>query len=117
MQVQLVLIDDFNQSVRQLEELLQKITSDMTTGIVFERLQPSELWGRSEIDVTSLRSLAEHLREFMLTLKPERVPTIKKRTLILSANNHAFSTIYLFTLAMCFLPFFFESIIGVLPTL
>ena len=80
MQVQLVLIDDFNQSVSQLEELLQKITSDMTTGIVFERLQPSELWGRSETDVTSLRSLTEQLREFMLMLKPEKVPTIKKRT-------------------------------------
>lgn len=75
-----MLIADYGQSVSQFEELLQKITSSMTTGIVFERLPPSELWKRSEADVTSLRSLAERLRDFMLMLKPERVPTVRKRT-------------------------------------
>lgn len=79
MQVQLVLIDDYNQSVSQFEDLLQKITSGMTTGVVFERLPPSELWRRSEADVTSLQSLAEHLKDLMLVLKPEKAPTVEKR--------------------------------------
>ena len=75
-----MLIVDYGQSVSQFEELLQKITSNMTTGIVFERLPPPELWKRSETDVTSLQSLAERLRDIMLMLKPERVPTVIKRT-------------------------------------
>ena len=75
-----MLIADYGQSVSQFEELLQKITSSMTTGIVFERLPPSELWRRSEADVTSLQSLAERLRDLMLMLKPEKVPTVRKRT-------------------------------------
>ncbi len=74
-----MLIDDYNQGVSQFEELLQKITSNMTTGVVFERLPPSELWRRSEEDVTSLQSLAERLRDFMFMLKPEKVPTIRRR--------------------------------------
>jgi hypothetical protein len=75
-----VLIDDFSQSVSRFEELLQKISSSMTTGVVFEKLPPTELWERSETDVTSAESLAEQLKGLMLTLKPEKVPTIKEQT-------------------------------------
>lgn len=75
-----MLIADYGQNVSRFEELLQKITSSMTTGVVFERLPPSELWRRSEADVTSLQSLAERLRDLMLMLKPEKVPTVRERT-------------------------------------
>jgi len=72
-------IEDYGLNISQFEELLQKITANMASGIIFERLPPSELWSRSETDVTSLRGLAERLKETMLILKPERAPTIEKR--------------------------------------
>ncbi len=75
-----MLIDDFSESTSRFEELLQRISSSMTTGIVFEKLPPTELWKRSETDVTSAESSAEQLKGFMLTLKPEKVPTIRERT-------------------------------------
>ncbi len=75
-----MVFEDFASNISQFEELLQKITASMTTGLVFEKLPPVELWKRSEADVTGLQSLAGHLRELMLTLKPEKAPTIRRRT-------------------------------------
>jgi len=75
-----MVFEDFASSISQFEELLQKITANMTAGVVFEKLPPVELWKRSEVDVTNIQSLAGHLRELMLTLKPEKAPTIRKRT-------------------------------------
>jgi len=72
-------IEDYNLNISQFEELLQRITSDTTSNVVLEKLAPSEIWERSQRDVTSLRGLAEQLRDFMLLLKPERAPTIKRR--------------------------------------
>ena len=73
------LIEDYNLKISQFEELLQRITSDTTSSVVLERLSPSEIWERSQRDVTSLRDLAKQLRDFMLLLKPERAPTIRRR--------------------------------------
>jgi len=71
-------IDDYNLKISQFEELLRRITSDMTSNVVLEKLAPSEIWERSQRDVTSLRDLAKQLRDFMLLLKPERAPTVKR---------------------------------------
>jgi len=72
-------IEDYNLKISQFEELLQRITSDITSKVVLEKLAPSEIWERSQRNVTLLRDLAKQLRDFMLLLKPERAPTIKRR--------------------------------------
>ena len=73
------MIEDYNLKISQFEELLQRITSDITSNVVLEKLAPSEIWERSQRNVTLLRDLAKQLRDFMLLLKPERAPTIKRR--------------------------------------
>ena len=73
-------IEDFGTSIIQFEEILQKITANMTSGVIFEKLMPPDLWKRSEADVTSLQNSALHLRELMLVFKPEKTPTIERRT-------------------------------------
>jgi len=72
-------IEDYNLKISQFEELLQRITLDTTSSVVLEKLAPSEIWERSQKDVTSLRELAEQLGDFMLLLKPEKAATIKRR--------------------------------------
>jgi len=47
--------------------------------VIFERLPPAEIWNRSESSATTLRDLAERIRECMLLLKPERTATIEAR--------------------------------------
>jgi len=74
------LIEDFTLKLSQFEEMLQKITSNITSGIISERLAPSEIWKESEEDVTTLRTLAEQIKKTMLVLKPEKAVTIEKRS-------------------------------------
>jgi len=74
------LIEDFTLKLGQFEEMLQKITANITSGIVSERLAPSEVWKESEEDVTTLRTLAEQIKKSMLVLKPEKAATIEKRS-------------------------------------
>lgn len=71
-------VENFVQNINEFEEQLQRIATNMTSGVIFERLTPTELWGRAESSVTSLRNLAEYLMDIMLLLKPERTPTIEK---------------------------------------
>ncbi len=73
-------IEDFGLSISQFEETLQKITANMTSGVILEKLKPSDLWKRSEAEVTSLQKLALHLKELMLVFKPEKTLTIERRT-------------------------------------
>lgn len=72
-------IQDYEVKISQFENLLQRITTDMTSSVVLEKMVPSEVWRRSQRDVTLLRDLAKQLKDFMLLLKPERSPTIKRR--------------------------------------
>ncbi len=75
-----MLIEDFRLSLSQFEELLQKITTSITGGIVLEKQAPAEIWKKLETDVTAFQNLAAQLSELMLILKPERAPTIKMQT-------------------------------------
>ena len=74
------MIENFAVNISQFEELLQKITANITSGIVSERLVPSDIWKKSEVDVTTLRNLAEQIKKSMLILKPEKASTIEKRS-------------------------------------
>jgi len=72
-------IQDYDLKISQFEDLLQRITADTTSSVVLEKMTPSEVWRQSRRDVTSLRDLAKELKDFMLILKPERAPTIRRR--------------------------------------
>jgi len=71
-------IQDYEVKISQFEDLLQRITTDTASSVVLEKMTPSEVWRQSQRNVTLLRDLAMQLKEFMLLLKPERAPTIKK---------------------------------------
>jgi len=70
-------IEDYSRRIDEFESLLQKIATDITSGVIFERLPPTELWSKAEPLIASFRGLAERLTEAMLLFKPERTPTIK----------------------------------------
>jgi hypothetical protein len=72
------LIEDFAVNIKQFEELLQKISTNITSGTLSERLAPSEIWKKSEVDVTTSRKLAEQMEKSMLVLKPEKALTVEK---------------------------------------
>ena len=73
------MIGDFDRRISEFEKLLQKMATEITSGVIFERLLPMDLWRKAEESVTTLRSLTERLTESMLVLKPEMTPTIERR--------------------------------------
>ena len=73
------MIQDYEVKIGQFEELLQRITTEIISNVLLEKMPPSEVWSRSRKDIISLRDLTEHLRGLMLLLKPERAATIKRR--------------------------------------
>jgi len=72
-------IQDYEVKIGQFEELLQRITTEIISNVLLEKMPASEVWSRSRKDIISLRDLTEHLRGLMLLLKPERAATIKRR--------------------------------------
>lgn len=71
--------EKFRMQLSQFEENLQKLAKDIATGVIFEKLEPNELWKRAEETVTNLNQLLESLHEKMLILKPERAPLIESQ--------------------------------------
>jgi len=72
-------IEDFDLNISRFGELLQRITANMASGVILERVPPLDLWNMFEADLMVLRDLAGRLKETMLFLNPERVPTIERR--------------------------------------
>jgi len=72
-------IQDYEVKIGQFEELLQRITTEIISNVLLEKMPASEVWSRSRKDIISLRDLTEYLRGLMLLLKPERAATIKRR--------------------------------------
>ena len=71
--------EKFAVQLSQFEDGLQKLAKDIASGVIFERLEPIELWKRSEETVTRLMELLESLHEKMLILKPEKAPIIENQ--------------------------------------
>jgi len=69
--------EEFNEKIGEFEEVLQRIASDITSGVISEKLPPSELLKKTEHYVNSLSNLATSSEELMLVLKPEKAYTIK----------------------------------------
>jgi len=73
-----MILEDYGHQIDEFERVLQKFASDITSGAVFERLPPMDLWSRAEIPVTNLKNLAEGLKRTMLILKPEKYTEIER---------------------------------------
>jgi len=68
--------EEFNQVTSELEEILQKIASDVASGVIFEKLPPSELLQKTEQYIDNLKGSAAKSEELMMILKPEKTYTI-----------------------------------------
>jgi len=77
----------------QFEENLQKLAKDIASGIIFERLEPNELWKKAEETVTNLTQLLESLHEKMLILKPEKAPLIESQYVNMAKSLRNFKEI------------------------
>jgi hypothetical protein len=75
--VYLLIKEEFDEKIREFEGILQKIASDVTGGVIFEKLPPSELLGKTEDHVNRVKELATSCEELALILKPEKAYTIK----------------------------------------
>ncbi len=84
------MFEDFAVNISKFEELLQEISASTTSGVISERLPPSEIWKKSEPDVTALKSLAEQVKKSMLVLKPEKAASIEKRSTALTQSLSKF---------------------------
>jgi hypothetical protein len=69
--------EEFNQVISEFEEILQKVASNVASGVIFEKLPPSELLNKTEHYVNGLRDLAIKSEEIMLILKPEKAYAVK----------------------------------------
>ena len=85
--------EKFRTQLSQFEENLQKLAKDIASGIIFERLEPNELWKRAEETVTNLMQLLESLHEKMLILKPEKAPLIESQYVNMAKSLQNFKEI------------------------
>jgi len=68
--------EEFDKERGEFEEIMQKIAGDVASGVIFEKLSPSELLKKTEHYVESLKDLAMKNEEFMVILKPEKAYTV-----------------------------------------
>ncbi len=74
--VRVLIKEDFNE-ISEFEEVLQKITSNMISGMLSEKFSTSELLRKTDDYVSRLTDLATNNKELMLILKLEKAFTIK----------------------------------------
>jgi len=87
--------EEFEEKIREFEGILQRVASDIASGVLFEKLTPSELLGRTEPYVNRLRDLVTSSEELMLVLKPEKAYTIKSMCKNLTQTLTTFKDILL----------------------
>ena len=75
--VQSLVKEEFDGKIGEFEGILQKIASDIASGVLSEKLPPSELLRKTENYTNRLKDLVKNSEELMLMLKPERAYTIK----------------------------------------
>lgn len=75
--MRLMIHEDYGRQIDEFERVLKNFASDITSGAVFERLPPMDLWSRAENPVTNLKNLAEDLKKTTLVLKPEKYAEIE----------------------------------------
>jgi len=77
------MFSEYDAQVKEFEDILHKIAANITSGILFEHLQPNELWKRAEPSITRLKELAETLYNSASIIKPERIIIIEQKNRIL----------------------------------
>jgi len=77
--VGVLIFEELGRRIGELEAVLQKVATDIASGALLERVQPMDLWNKSEASVTLLKMLAESCREAMTLLKPEKALTVEQR--------------------------------------
>jgi len=87
--------EEFDEKIGEFESTLQKVASDIASGVLFEKLTPSELLGKTEQYVNRLTDLATNSEELMLVLKPEKAYAIKSMCKNLTQTLTTFKDILL----------------------
>ncbi|MEM3700453.1 MAG: hypothetical protein QXL57_06275 [Candidatus Bathyarchaeia archaeon] len=72
--------EEFGGKIGEFEGILQKIASDIASGVLSEKLSPSELLGKTGNYIERLKDLVASSEALMLLLKPERAYTIKAKS-------------------------------------
>jgi hypothetical protein len=75
----MLMIKDLESNIAHLEDLIQKVSSEILANVAYEKLPPAELWARSENLIGAIRNLTEEMKDKMLLLKPERAPSIRRK--------------------------------------
>ena len=63
--VKVLIKEDFSSVTSEFEEILQKIASDVASGVIFEKLPPSELLNKTEQYISNLQDLTMKSEETM----------------------------------------------------
>jgi len=87
--------EEFSEKIGEFEGILQKVASEIASGVLFEKLPPSELLEKTEHYVNRLRDLATSSEQLMLVLKPEKAYTIKSTCKNLTQTLATFKDILL----------------------
>ena len=87
--------EEFDEKLSEFEEIMQKVASDMASGVFSEKLPPSELLKKTEQYVNRLSDLTTKSEELMLILKPEKTSTIKSLCKNLTQTLKTFKNILL----------------------
>jgi cell shape-determining protein MreC len=90
-----VIKEEFDEKIRKFEAILQKVAGDIASGVLSEKLPPSELLNKTEQCINDLKDLATDSEELMLILKPEKAPTIKSTCKNLTQTLTTFKDILL----------------------
>jgi len=85
--------NEFYGKIREFEEILQKVATDIASGVLFEKLPPAELLKKTEPYVNRLADLTTSSEELMLILKPEKAYTTKSMSKKLTQTLMTFKEI------------------------
>jgi hypothetical protein len=80
------MLDRFSDRIEEMESVMRELAIDVTTGSFVDRLPPERVWERTEKKIELVSGLLKELREYLIILKPESVPSIQRR--ISSINEH-----------------------------
>jgi len=72
------MIRDLESKIVYLEDLLQRVASEILANVLYEKTSPSNLWANSAEIINAIRKVSEEIKEGMLILKPDRAPSIKR---------------------------------------
>ncbi len=73
------MIKELESKIAHLEDLLQRVASEILANVLYEKALPTDLWANSEKIIGAIKKVTEEIRESMLILKPDRAPSIRRK--------------------------------------